>query len=200
VALSAAETVNYVGIASHNLGSTGASYVLQYSTDGLIWTDAIDQRMAADDAAILHEFDDVTARWYRLSLTPGSAVPSIAVLYIGRVLRLERRIYVGHTPIVYGRRYTVSSNYSENGQFLGRVLRRTTLSSSVSMENITPSFYRTDVDPFFQAASVTPFFFAWRPSDYPREVGFAWLTGDPEVTNQRPNGMMQIGFSMQGIR
>lgn len=200
VTLASARTVNYLGIARHNLGSSAAGYVLEYTTNGTDWLQALTPRMPPDDTAVLHEFDDVFARIFRLRLTPGSAAPSIAVLYLGQVLRLQRRIYVGHTPIVYGRRSTVSSGFSESGQFLGRVLRRQMLESSVSMQNITPEFYRNQMDPFFEAAPTTPFFFAWRPSSYPREVGYAWVTGDPDVSNQRANGMMQASMSMMGIR
>lgn len=199
VTLSAAEFVNYFALASHNFGSTGTTYVLQYSTDGTNWINCIDARIPTDDFVLFHEFNDVIAKWFRLLITPGSSAPSIAVFYLGSVLRLQRRIYVGHTPIVYGRRYTVSNNYSENGQFLGRVLRRKMLATSVSMSNITPEFYRASIDPFFVAAAESPFFFSWRPSQYPREVAYGWLSGNPEVSNQRANGMMQIGFSMQAI-
>jgi hypothetical protein len=142
----------------------------------------------------------VTAGFFRLVIAPGTAPPAIGIWYVGEILILQRRIYVGHTPLVYGRSSSVSSGRSENGQFLGRMLRSETLESAVDMHNLTPDWYRSELDLFFQAARTTAFFFAWRPGDYPFEVGFAWLTGDPQVSNQRANGMVQVNFSMSGVR
>jgi len=199
ITLGAAKDVDYFGIARHNLGSTRATVAFEYSADGVEWT-TVESVEPASDHALIVEFDAVNAQFFRLKITPGSAAPEIAVLYIGQILRLQRRIYVGHTPIVYGRQSTVSNGFSESGQFLGRVLRRQMFRSSVSMQNITPGWYRSKLEPFADAAAVTPFFFAWRPQTYPNEVGFAWVMGDVSMSNQRPNGMVQFEFQMQGIR
>lgn len=199
VTLGSAQDVNYFAIAKHNLGSTGATVAFQRSDNGSDWT-TIETIEPATDYALIVEFEAVTAQFFRLNITPGSAPPSIAVFYLGEILVLQRRIYVGHTPFVYGRRTTVSSGRSESGQFLGRVLRREFRESSVSLQNITPGWYREYMDPFVESARTRPFFWAWRPATYPHEVGFAWLTNDVEVSNQRPNGMMQLSFAMQGIR
>jgi hypothetical protein len=200
VQLSTAATVNYVGLARHNLGSTGAQYIVEASGDGSSWTQLTEPRIPIDDRPLIHEFDDEFASWFRLSITPDADAPEIGVMYFGDILRLQRRIYVGHTPITYGRETTVSTGYSEEGQFLGRVVRRRMYKTSVSMQNITPDWYRSEMDPFFESATERPFFFAWRPSSYPNETGFAWLTRDPSMVNARPNGMVDVEFQMQGIR
>jgi hypothetical protein len=200
VTLDSAQDVNYFAIAKHNLGSTGATIVFQSSTDSATWVDVTEPRVLNSDFVVIHEFDTVFARYFRLLITPGSEPPAIAVLYIGTTLALQRRIYVGHTPLPYGRKTTISSGRSESGQFLGRVMRREFLESSVDLQNLTPAWYREHLDLFVQAARTRPFFWAWRPSSYPNETGYAWLTDDPKVQNSRPNGMMQASFSMQGVR
>lgn len=200
VTLSNAEEVNYFALAKHNFGSTGATITFQSSTDNSTWTDVTEPRILSSDNVVIHEFDTVFARYFRLLIEPGSEAPSMAVMFIGMTLVLQRRFYVGHTPLTLSRATTVSNGRSEAGQFLGRHLRREFLETSVDLQNLTPTWYRQKFDPFVEHASTKPFFFAWRPQQYPSEVGYAWLKGDVRPTNQRANGMMQVSFAMEAIR
>jgi len=200
VSLSSAHDVNYFAIAKHNLGSSGATLVFQSSTDGSTWTNVTSPAVLNTDHVVIHEFDPVFAQNFRLLITPGSEPPSIAVLYIGETLVLQRRIYVGHTPLPFGRKTTVSNGRSESGEFLGRVLRRQFLESSVDLKNLTPTWYRQKLEPWVKAARTQPYFFAWRPASYPDEAGYVWLTDDVKVQNSSSNGMMSCSFSHQGVR
>ena len=69
----------------------------------------------------------------------------------------------------------------------------------LALRNLTPSFYRTEMEPFIAVAQEAPFFFGWRPFTFPDEVGYAFMTNDPQPSNQRSNGMMQIDLQMGGI-
>jgi len=198
--LVAARTVNYYGIAAHNLGTASAVITFQSSINGVDWTDVTDGVLLQNDTAMIEEFEDQFAAYYRILIEGATVAPSIGVLYIGRMLRMQRRIYVGHSPFVLQRRTVVSSGKSENGQFLGRVVRSTTYETKVQMQNLTPTWVRQRLDPFLALAADTPFFWSWRPCEYPTEVGFAWTKNDPSVSNQRPNGMMDFNMDIQGIR
>lgn len=200
VSLSAAVDVNYFAIAKHNLGSSGATIVFQSSTDGVFWTNVTYPSVLNTDHVVIHEFDMVFARYFRLLILPGSEPPSISVLYLGKILVLQRRIYVGHTPLPFGRKTTVSNGRSESGEFLGRTLRRQFLESSVDLQNLTPTWYRQYLEPFIEAAITRPFFWCWRPSSYPSECGYAWLADDVKMQNARANGMVSASFHMQGVR
>lgn len=200
VSLDDADTVNYMALARHNLGSGGIQYTIQSSVDGNTWDDLSVPRVLPNDNALIHEFEDTFASHFRIHLEAGGAIPEIGVLYAGRILRLQRRIYVGHTPLTYGRSSKVNNNFSEDGQFLGRTVQSRMYQSAITQQNITADFYRDSIDPFFHEAIESPFFVAWRPEDYPTETGYVWLTGDPSMSNQRPNGMVNIEFSFQGIR
>ena len=114
-------------------------------------------------------------------------------------MRLERKIYVGHTPITYGRDRTSINGVSENGQYLGEIVVRETNSTSVNLKNLTPLWYRQSLDPFFAAKPRAPAFWAWRQTTYPDEVGYAWIEGNPRPVNQRSNGMMEINWNFRGI-
>jgi F5/8 type C domain-containing protein len=199
VNLGASTVVNYIGIARHNLGTAGVNYTIQGSADGDTWTTIAGPVGPSDNGIIFHNFTQGSYAYIRLQLGAGSVAAQLAVLYVGRVLVLERRIYVGHTPINYGRESIVSSGMSESGQFLGRVLRRETNSTKVTLANLTPEWYRSEFEPFAAVAAVTPFFYAWRPQKYPAEVAYAWSTDDPRPSNTRSNGMMQVELTMQGI-
>jgi len=189
--------VGYVGIARHNFGTIGATVTLAGDT-GSGYAD-ISAVAPADDSPIIFKFTPETYDDMRIRISIGTAVPTCAVVYIGDPINVERNLYVGHSPLPLNRMAKVISGRSENGNFLGRIVTRDINQSSASFKNITPSFYRTEIDPFVTLARVNPFFWAWRPSSYPLEAGFAWLTDDITPSNELPNGMMEFSFSMTGI-
>lgn len=200
ITLAEAEKVNYFGLVGHNFGTDGTNIKLQSSTNGSDWTDVTDARVLANDFAFMEEFADVEARYFRLHMTPQTLAPQLAVLHIGRVLRMPRRLFVGYKPPTLNRNTTVSSGHSESGQFLGRVKRRQMLESDVNFENIKQEWVRSTFEEFMVAAETKPYFFAWRPGRWPNEVAYMWSMGDIDITNQLPNGMVSISWSMQGIR
>lgn len=190
-----AQTYDYVGIAGHNFGSDGITFRLESSENGSDWTQIFANESPVSDKPIIVHFDAVSSRYVRLRMTGGT--PEIAVLYIGEMLVLQRRFYVGHTPVTYGRTTSVANGVSESGQFLGQIVRREMKRSSIALQNLSPDWYRDNLEAFAEVARVTPFFFAWRPSAYPNETGYAWATSDPDVSNQRSNGMMQWSLEFQ---
>ena len=194
------EGVDYIGLANHNFGSDGIAYRVEGSNDGMDWEVLSDEVIPNDDSPHVQLFELAVFQQYRIGLTPnGDHPPQAAIVYLGKVLGLQRKIYVGHTPITMGRSTTFSTKVSESGHFLGRIIRREMVESQIAINNLTPDWYRTYFEPFAEAARVTPFFWAWRPVSYPAEVGFVWATDDIVPSNQRPNGMMQVSFKVQGI-
>lgn len=208
VHLGSPQACDYIGIARHNLGTIGCTIQIQASVDGDTWEDLGDDFIPGDDAPIMVRFEDSNGPYFRLSLTPGSGVPEMAVLYLGKLLVLQRNIYVGHSPITYNYTNTVSVGLSESGEFLGGVARRANPSTDVKQANLTAAWFRAYMAPFFKQCvgnaadrQRTPFFFAWRPTSFPDEVAFGWFPegSAPSASNARPNGMMDANFSIQGI-
>lgn len=200
VAVDTVEPIDYIAIARHNLGSAAVSVTVEGSiNDGADWFELVQEALLPNDAPAIFRFEPQALTDIRLSLGAGDDPAEIAVLYTGLLLALQRRIYVGHTPIVLGRSAKIVNGRSEGGDFLGRIITSEQRETSVDLKNLTPSWYRTYLDPFIEASKDTPFFFAWRPGDYPDEVGFAWMTNEPQPSNQRPNGMMQVQLQMTGI-
>lgn len=193
-------TIDYVGIAKHNLGTVGADVELRGSFDGgFSYPVSIATFSPADDSPIIIAFTGAAYTAVVLLTGATSAPIQVGVVYVGQRLTIPCRLYVGHTPLKYARSPNVVTSRSENGNFLGRVVIGGKSSSKASFKNIKPDFYRASVDPFIKSADSTPFFFAWRPDSYPNEVGYAWLTDDAIPVNQRANGMMQFELNMTGI-
>jgi hypothetical protein len=202
-----AEDIDYVGIAGHNFGSGQMPVSVEYLDEDASppeWVELITETLLPDDGPVLFRFTPQPFTQIRVRIQPSLATVPVeqafaAVLYVGKLLVVQRRIFVGHTPIPYGRRLNVANHRSISGAFLGRIVLSETTETSVALEALTPAWYREYFEPFLVAAKEIPFFFAWRPGAYPREVGFAWLTGDPQPANQLPNGLMQVSFDMAGI-
>lgn len=191
------ESVNYLAVAAHNLRM--ATVQVQTSTNASLWTDLDDSVLLQDNSPFVIEFPDTVANYIGLRITPFYEIPAMACLNIGRILRLQRRIYVGHRPMPLNRQTEVSTGRSESGAFLGRVKRRQSQQTEVVLNNLTPDWYRDNIDPFAEFAETGAFFWAWRPESYPNEVAFAWLTDDLVPVNERGNGMMNVNLPMAGI-
>lgn len=200
VAVATSEPVDYVAFARHNFGSTGVAVTIEAQVQAeSAWETVAGPFLRAGDQPWIVRFEPRAVAAVRVRLEPQDEPPRIGVMYVGRALVLERRIYVGHTPLPFGRSANVQSGRSESGEFLGRVILNTQLASAVSLQNLTPRWYREELDPFIAAAKAVPFFWAWRPLQYPREVGFAWMTSDPQPVNARANGMMSVEWQMAGL-
>lgn len=196
--LPGSKLIDYVGLAAHNFGTAGIAVSVEADT-GSGYTEVVAPVLLPDDRPLIIRFDRGTYAGVRVKLGTGSAAAQCAVMYVGKYLALQRNLYVGHTPINLNRNRNVITGMSEDANFLGRITTGRTASTSISLQNLTPGWYRTYMDPFLEQAETRPFFFAWRPQGYPREVGFCWLTGNPTPKNQRANGMMQIDLSLGGL-
>lgn len=191
------KTANYFGIASHSLGSSGCSIVIASSPDNSTWT-TIDSLTPTDDSPIMFLFANRTARYWRISISGGSA-PSIGVVYVGSVLEMMRPCFAGLSPINLSRITTIRPNKSEGGQWLGRSIIRNGSAMSVQYNNLGGQWYRTYFDPFVESARSAPFFYAWRPLDYPDAVGYVWTEKDIAPKNSTNRDLMTVTFAMTGL-
>lgn len=192
---------DYVGIARHNLGLTPMTIEIEgiLNEEDPEWFSLVTPFTVSGGLPILVRFKSRPLTGLRLKLTPSTEAPKIAVLYVGKLTVLERRIYVGHTPLNLGKEVSDSVGLSISGNYLGRIIRSERHNTSVSLSNLHPRWVRDEFEPFKIAR--VPFFFAWRPLDYPLEIGYCWFPQghSPRPSNTRTNGMMSVDFEMQGI-
>lgn len=195
-----AQVVDYVGIARHNFQTAGIAVSVETQEgSGGPWVEVIPPFIPNDNAALILRFAAQSAYAVRVKLAAGSAAAQVAVMYVGKLLSSTQRVYVGHSPITINRRVDVVSGFSESGNYLGRIVTGSNLTTAISLTHFKPDWYRSYFDPFVSAAQTVPFFFAWRPLQYPNETSFAWLTNTPQPSNMLPNGMMQVTLEMSGV-
>ncbi|QSM00608.1 discoidin domain-containing protein [Oceanospirillum phage vB_OliS_GJ44] len=168
--------VDYMAISAHNL--TGRTISLQWSDNGSTgWTTAATTAVDSNDSVVLLLTSPINKRYWRL-LVSGASGMSVGVIMIGKALAVQRSINAGHSPITLSRTTVVRPAVSERGQWLGRNVIRSGLSTNIALNNLYADWYRANFDDFVEAARTEPFFFAWRPETYPDEVAFCWTTDD----------------------
>lgn len=188
---------DYIGIAAHTLGTSAASVAIEYSTNGVDWTELYNFA-PANNAPIMLIYETITARYWRLSVT-GATAPRIGVVYIGQMLQMQRPIYGGHSPITLSRNTTIYNQLTDAGQFTARSITRQGNSGSYAWKNLTADWYRQYFDPFVRAARRVPFFIAWRPITFPTEVGFVWTTSDIKPSNMGVRDLMEVSMEVAGV-
>ena len=203
-----ADPLDYVAVAGHNWSSMAYPVSIEGASELNTaeepeWFELVQDVILPDDGPAIFRFELQSLIAFRIRLQatalPSADPPEAAVVYAGRLLVLQRRIYVGHRPINLARTANIVSPRSTSGQFLGRIVLSEENNTDVAMQNLTPDWVREFLMPFIRASKEAPFFFAWRPEDYPYETGYAWLTSDPQPVNQLPNGMMSVELAMSGV-
>ncbi|WP_315804031.1 hypothetical protein [Bradyrhizobium sp. SZCCHNS3002] len=192
------DPIDYIAVAGHNLASAS----VPVSVEGLIsgvWTEIVEEVLLPDDGPALFRFEAQSLAQIRIRLQAGSDKPRAAVVYVGRLLVMERRIYAGHTPLPYARKTSIVNGRSESGKFLGRIEVGSWRETTIPLSLISPAWYRANMDAFLSAAQQTPFFFAWRSQSYPREVGFCWLTDDPMPAPIGPHNLLAFDLKVSGV-
>lgn len=206
VALPEPQTADYIAVYGHNWGSLNTQVAVEYSLNGVDWIEAVPDTLPdSRDRVFFREFEPITADLWRVRLTPSGGVlddpPEASLLYLGEVLTIPRRIYVGHTPLPLGRDLELSVGAATFGQFLGRVVEAVTYATTVELVNLPAEFIRDEFEPFVRAVLDRPFFWSWRPERYDTEAGLAWFRGSsvPRPQNQRENGWMSVSLELEGV-
>lgn len=199
IAANAATPIDYVAVAGHNWASIEATVSIETTASppvALTTPETLD-----DNQPIIFRFVPQVLSAVRIRIAGASGVPQAAVVYVGKLLVLERSIKIGanHVPISYGRRTNMVNGMSESANFLGRIVLGEHRESTAEFEWFTPDFYRSDIDAFLAAAQETPFFWAWSPTEYPAEVGFVWLTNNAEPAVDPVTRRIALQLDMRGI-
>lgn len=192
------DPIDYIAVARHNFASAAIAVKVEGYVSGA-WTQMVQETMLPDDGPALFRFAPQSLSQIRLTLAAGSAAPRAAVVYVGRLLVLERKIWAGHVPMPHGRRTRVTNGRSESGTYLGRIVTGEWRETKVPLTLLTPAWVRAELDPFLAVALDLPFFFAWRPATYPREVGFGTLVNHPDPVNEAPSNLVSLELQITGI-
>jgi hypothetical protein len=197
------EELDYLAVAGHNFGSTGITVSVEGRNGSSpdIWQVIVEAAAVEDDLPLVCRFSSQTLTHVRLHIQGGDEVPQAAVMYVGKLLVMERGIDIDteHVPITYARRSTIVSGMSESGNFVGRTVLKEWRETTAVFEHFTPDWYREFLDPFIEASKETPFFYCWLPLDYPAETGYAWMTNDPQPETSPITRRVNVQLQMRGI-
>jgi hypothetical protein len=157
--------------------------------------------IVADNTPLLFRFSVANYNAIRIVATSTSGLDTAyaAVMFVGKLLVMERKLQVTFTPLPYGRKSDIVGSRAERGQFLGRVIVGAWVESTANFMYLSPDWYRDNMDAFLEASQTEPFFFAWAPVSYPFEVGYAWAMDVPTPQIHNPIGIIQVTIPMQGI-
>jgi hypothetical protein len=199
------ENIDYLALAKHNFGSGQNVVSVEGDVSGdspdVGFVELVQETILVDNTPVLFRFTPQPLTQIRLRIQPGLLVPEAAVIYVGKLLVMERSIKVDieHTPISMGRTSKVVNGKSTSGNFLGRVMLGEFRDSGVDFSHITPAWYRAEFDPFVVASQEIPFFWVWNPAEYVREVGYCWTINDPKPEIDPVTRRASVQLKLQGV-
>lgn len=192
------DMVDYVGIARHNFGSSGAEIALYGLTEDEGASEVLLAELSpGDDSPILALFDGGYYTQLRILITPGDAIPQMAVAYAGKALFMPRSTPTGFVHVKDGMERETLIGIAENGDFLGDVVLSERYATPVEFKLIDGTWYRENMRDFVQ--SMEPFFYAWSPTQLPNEIGFAKLTSVPKGAVNQYGGQVDVSLPIVAL-
>lgn len=200
VQINSVEEVDELSIAVHNLGTGSNTLSVEGDSDGSpSWTELVEEFIPANDDPIICRFTPQALTAIRLRIQPGTEVPFIACLHVGKLLVMPRSTHQDHTPINLNPQATVMNARSEAGNFLGRIVLSESRSTQIAFERLDADWFRTYMQPFIADSKEDTFWFAWRPQSFPRDVGYCWMTNDPQPSIHFGTDTMSVTLNLAGV-
>jgi len=132
-----------------------------------------------------------------VTVNSGSDV-AIGVIRAGVALQMPIPIYGGHRPLNLNRVTEAQQQFSETGQWLGRIIKRRAVTTTYAWEYLTATWYDTYFEPFAQTLPLLPFCIAGNPSKITTDVGFVFTDRDVEPSNMGINAYRSVSLSVTG--
>ena len=191
------QTVNYVAVARHNLGSAGI-------TGGSLWVTPVGESIVkvcdfvpTTDKPLLVPFDETEIEAAEVRFGTGASA-IIAVVHLGRAVVMERPLRGTMQPVWFSRQTGVLTQTTDGGETLGSLVIRRGSSVAPQWTNLSKDFYNNTLRQLAYDMPSHPFFFQWRPDEHPEEVVYGNITGDAEGSHISGVARYTFGFSMQG--
>lgn len=190
--------VSGVGIAAHNLATSGSTVSIQHSADGTSWTVLMSHSPLTNDDLMFY-FNTVSRRYWRIVLT--GAIANLGVVVFGSRLEFPCTPVDSYTPTHHAKRYEKLFNSSITGNFLAnRVIGAGGLTDVefplVSRDWVDGPLLGFE-DHYNRAGT---FFYAGWPDGKPQDMAYcrAGSTDDiMAVTYINGERLASVGFSIQ---
>jgi len=192
----APETVNFIGLARHNMGSLGIGGTVEIEAGG-DWL-PLATLTPEHDGPLGIPFDEVTATGVRVTFDD-VAIPTLAVLMVSRAVIMERPLRATMQPVWLSRATDVSPQISERGQLLGSVVVRAGVQASPQWRNLSRDFYNSTLRKLARDLPGLPTFLMWQPLEHPDEVIFGHVSGDAAGDHIARSSRYDFGFSISGV-
>jgi len=192
--------IDCVFIAAHNLSSKVVTIQTSDTAGGAYTTRATVSPTDNSTIAVLFNAGSgfpYTIRELRISINSGSDV-AIGVIKAGKALQMPIPIYGGHRPLNLNRVTEAQQQFSETGQWLGRIIKRRAVTTSYDWEYLKASWYDTYFEPFAKTLPLNPFFIAGNPSKIETDVGFVWTDRDVEPSQMGIKSYRSVSLSVTG--
>lgn len=194
-----AQTVNSFAIVAHNLGSSGATVDIQWSTNNVAWSTVMTV-VPTDDTPILCLFTGLSKRYWRAYIT-GATVPYAGIVSAGQRLVLPGGVMPPYTPIWQAQTVELLTAKSLGGQFLGNRVLRQGAETSISLVSFSKSFAEVDLQPFkswYNGGHA--FIWASSPSSFTNDVGYVWRKQGSEMrpTFTETGNWVKVSMEVEG--
>lgn len=200
IATGSSAPLSGVGIARHNFGSAGITVEVGYTSGSFV--NLAGPVLPTNDEPLLFWFTDQVRASIEIKLSVGSVPARAAVAYCGNMMMMQRGVTIADYAVpVFARKTEFYNGKSERGDFLGRIVTSQFIDGvSHAYKYLTPDWYRANMAPFLEAAQQdSPFFYAFAPDDYPLEVAYVWLNGDPIGMTDPVTKRMHVTLALGGI-
>lgn len=175
---------------------TAAEFAFETSDDGETWTQHGESAQIVKSGSIAWLFDRVTAHYARIRVD-GDQAPLVATMQCGLATAVPAGPEVGYEPGVLNPQDEYSNNFSEGGQVLGASLRRVGVNESLQLAPIKPEWVRDNWLTLRQQWRRGGTFLIWNHKEYPRDVVYGVLDGQPS-TYYSHQIYMGIRFNLRG--
>jgi hypothetical protein len=138
-----------------------------------------------------------TVREVRVNVNDGTDI-AIGIIRAGAALQMPIPIYGGHRPLNLNRVTEAQQQFSETGQWLGRIIKRRAVTTSYDWEYLKTAWYDTYFEPFAKTLPLQPFFIAGNPSKITTDVGFVWTDRDVEPVNMGIKAYRSVSLGVTG--
>ena len=171
------QTVDYFGIASHNLNDIGGQVKFEYYDESLPgWIAVLSPTTPQTNAPIFRVFDTVTAKLFRFTFSGYvGASPLVGVLSFGEAMELPEGIQAPFTPPPFAYDDKIFNSSSSTGQFLGRSVERYGQKIKIVQKNLDPEWLRENWRDLIMMLGTQPFFYSWNQELAPKDAAYAWL-------------------------
>lgn len=188
---------NTLGIAAHNLSSSGSSIELRTSPDAVTWTTVVATYIAPNDEDILIYFQNTSSVYW--SIVINGSTCTIGAIKLGASLKFPCAPLEGHRPLHHSRKVTMLSNQSAGGNFLGNRPVKMGAETSVNIGMVDRDWAENDLaefETYFNNGGA--FFYCGAPSDTPKDMGYCRREGGSEMSITWVEGdiMADVSFEM----